>query len=85
MLEAKAGHDLLVWSPPDGNEENMACGDSAGHDVDRMGAVARGRTCAGSDRILRPGHLLTALPRAFRLDAQAEACDYPAGFSEPRI
>lgn len=52
------------------------------------------------DRIARPEHLLTALPRAFRTmtdpaacgpvtlafcqDVQAEAYDYPASFFEPR-
>lgn len=53
------------------------------------------------DRISRPEHLLTALPRAFRTmtdpadcgpvtlslcqDVQAEAYDYPASFFEPRV
>jgi 3D-(3,5/4)-trihydroxycyclohexane-1,2-dione acylhydrolase (decyclizing) len=53
------------------------------------------------DRISRPEHLLTALPRAFRVmtdpvncgpvtlafcqDTQAEAFDYPASFFEPKI
>ncbi len=53
------------------------------------------------DRISRPEHILTALPRAFRVmtdpancgpvclafcqDTQAEAYDYPADFFEPRI
>jgi len=53
------------------------------------------------DRISRPEHLLTALPRAFRVltdpaecgpvtlafcqDVQAEAHDYPLGFFEPRV
>ncbi len=53
------------------------------------------------DRISRPEHLLTALPRAFRVmtdpadcgpvtlamcqDTQAEAFDFPASFFEPRV
>ncbi|WP_297842016.1 thiamine pyrophosphate-binding protein, partial [uncultured Roseibium sp.] len=53
------------------------------------------------DRISRPEHLLTALPRAFRVmtdpvncgpvtlafcqDTQAEAFDYPASFFEPKV
>ncbi len=53
------------------------------------------------DRIMRPEQLLTALPRAFATmtdpldcgpvtlafcqDVQAEACDYPADFFEPRV
>ncbi len=53
------------------------------------------------DRISRPEHLLTALPRAFRVmtdpadcgpvtlafcqDVQAEAYDYPESFFEPRV
>jgi len=53
------------------------------------------------DRIGRPEHLLTALPRAFRVltdpancgpvtlsfcqDTQAEAFDYPASFFEPKV
>ncbi|WP_209507864.1 MULTISPECIES: 3D-(3,5/4)-trihydroxycyclohexane-1,2-dione acylhydrolase (decyclizing) [unclassified Ruegeria] len=53
------------------------------------------------DRITRPEHLLTALPRAFRTmtdpadcgpvtlafcqDVQAEAYDYPVSFFEPRV
>jgi 3D-(3,5/4)-trihydroxycyclohexane-1,2-dione acylhydrolase (decyclizing) len=53
------------------------------------------------DRISRPEHLLTALPRAFRVmtdpancgpvtlsfcqDTQAEAFDYPVSFFEPRV
>ena len=53
------------------------------------------------DRIMRPEHLLTALPRAMRVmtdaaecgpvtlsfcqDVQAEAYDYPASFFEPRV
>ncbi|PVH30855.1 3D-(3,5/4)-trihydroxycyclohexane-1,2-dione acylhydrolase (decyclizing) [Pararhodobacter oceanensis] len=53
------------------------------------------------DRISRPEHLLTALPRAFRIltdpadcgpvclafcqDVQAEAFDYPVSFFEPKI
>jgi 3D-(3,5/4)-trihydroxycyclohexane-1,2-dione acylhydrolase (decyclizing) len=53
------------------------------------------------DRISRPEHILTALPRAFRVmtdpancgpvclafcqDTQAEAYDYPADFFEPRV
>ncbi|MBE3636852.1 3D-(3,5/4)-trihydroxycyclohexane-1,2-dione acylhydrolase (decyclizing) [Mangrovicoccus algicola] len=53
------------------------------------------------DRITRPEHILTALPRALRVmtdpancgpatlsfcqDVQAEAYDYPAGFFEPRV
>jgi 3D-(3,5/4)-trihydroxycyclohexane-1,2-dione acylhydrolase (decyclizing) len=53
------------------------------------------------DRISRPEHLLTALPRAFRVmtdpancgpvtlsfcqDTQAEAFDYPTSFFEPRV
>ena len=53
------------------------------------------------DRISRPEHLLTALPRAFRTltdpadcgpvtlafcqDVQAEAFDYPASFFEPKV
>ncbi len=53
------------------------------------------------DRISRPEHILTALPRALRVmtdpahcgpvclafcqDTQAEACDYPVEFFEPRV
>ena len=53
------------------------------------------------DRIMRPEHVLTALPRAFRTmtdpaecgpvclsfcqDVQAEAYDYPVSFFEPRV
>ncbi|MEL6437314.1 MAG: thiamine pyrophosphate-binding protein, partial [Pseudomonadota bacterium] len=53
------------------------------------------------DRIARPEHLLTALPRAFRVmtdpaecgpvtlsfcqDVQGEAYDYPASFFEPKV
>ncbi|MBO6885110.1 MAG: 3D-(3,5/4)-trihydroxycyclohexane-1,2-dione acylhydrolase (decyclizing) [Marivita sp.] len=53
------------------------------------------------DRIMRPEHILTALPRAFRTmtdpaecgpvtlafcqDVQAEAYDYPESFFEPRV
>ncbi|HSK41567.1 MAG TPA: 3D-(3,5/4)-trihydroxycyclohexane-1,2-dione acylhydrolase (decyclizing) [Arenibaculum sp.] len=53
------------------------------------------------DRVTRPEQLLTSLPRAIQVltdpadcgpatlcmsqDVQAEACDYPAGFFEPRL
>ena len=57
--------------------------------------------CRYFDRITRPEHILTALPRAFRTmtdpaecgpvtlafcqDVQAEAYDYPESFFEPRV